>query len=64
MLLIADVMFRNSGLSDLSTMTGDELEQVVQNAQCAFQSVAIPSIDRDRLAAVLLYLVNEHFCQV
>lgn len=43
-------------------MTSADLEQVVENAKCAIQNVAIAPIDRDKLVAVVLYLANEYYC--
>lgn len=64
LILLADLLRQNVGPESFTGMTSDELEQVVENAKCAIQDVAIPSMDRDKLVAVVLHLANEYFCSV
>lgn len=62
MLLMAFVLHNIGGLSPVADITSEDLETVVKNALCAFQSVAIPPIDRDKLVAFALYMANETYC--
>jgi len=60
--LLVAVMIRNTEV-DITDATSTDLETVTENALCALQSMALPSVDRDKLAAYALFVINEAYCQ-
>lgn len=62
MLLVLDLLITKAGNIHIANATSADLENITQNALCAFQNVAVPSMDRDKLAALTLYVLNEFYC--